>query len=130
MRDFTGICSEGQRNTTKISGFQDSRFKITSALLKSTVVPPVTQQPLLGQGLLIVKASQSHSDTHALGRTPLEECSVRRRDLYLTTHNIHKGHTSMTSAGFETAIPASERPHAHVLGAATGIGPLLLKSGV
>jgi hypothetical protein len=27
-----------------------------------------------------------------LGRTPLDECSARRRDLYLTTYNIHKRH--------------------------------------
>jgi len=25
------------------------------------------------------------------GRTPLDECSARHRDLYLTTHNTHKG---------------------------------------
>ena len=36
--------------------------------------------------------------------------SVRRRDLYLTTNNIHKGHTSMSPAGFEPTIPAGERP--------------------
>jgi len=101
-----------------------------SAVFKSTIFPPVAQQPLLDKGLLIVQVSQSHSDTHALGRTPLDEWSVRRRDLCLTTHNIHKGHTSMISAVFETAIPASERPHTHVLGAATEIGPLLLKSRI
>ena len=101
-----------------------------NTLFKSTFFPPVAQQPLQGQDLLIVKASQSHPDKHAIGRTPLDEWSVRRSDLYLTTHNIHKGHTSMTSAGFETAIPASERPHTHVLDAATEIGPLLLKSGI
>ena len=44
------------------------------------------------------------------GRTPLDEWSVRRTDLYLTTHNTHKRQTSVPKAGFETAIPASERP--------------------
>jgi hypothetical protein len=30
--------------------------------------PPVTQQPLVGQGLLIIEASRSHSDTpHSVG---------------------------------------------------------------
>jgi hypothetical protein len=58
-----------------------------------------------------------------LGRTPLDERSTRRRDLYLTTHNTHKRETSMPPAGFETAIPASKRPQTHVLDrAATGIG--------
>jgi hypothetical protein len=64
-----------------------------------------------------------HTQTHTtLGRTPLDEWSARRRDLYLTTHNIHKRQTSMPPAGFEPAIPASERPHTHTLDrAATGI---------
>jgi hypothetical protein len=30
-----------------------------------------------------------------LGRTPLDEWSARRRDLYLTTHDTHKRQTSM-----------------------------------
>jgi hypothetical protein len=33
--------------------------------------------------------------THTLGRIPLDEGSVRRRDLYLTKHNTHKRQTSM-----------------------------------
>jgi len=48
--------------------------------------------------------------THTLSRIPLDEGSARRRDLYLTTHNIHKRKTSTPPAGFEPAIPASERP--------------------
>ena len=46
------------------------------------------------------------------GRTPLGEWLARRRDLYLTTHNTH---TSMPLAGFESTIPASERPQADAL---------------
>jgi hypothetical protein len=58
-----------------------------------------------------------------LGRTPLDEWSARRRDLYLITHNIHRRQTSMPTAGIEIAIPASERPQTHALGrVATGIG--------
>ena len=41
--------------------------------------------------------------------TPLDECSIWRRDFYLTTHKIHKKQTSMPPAGFEPAIPASGR---------------------
>ena len=62
-----------------------------------------------------------------LGRTPLDEWSARRRDLYLTTHNTHKRYTSMHPAEFEPAIPVSERPQTHALDRpATGIGPLKL----
>jgi hypothetical protein len=58
-----------------------------------------------------------------VGRTPLDEGSSRRRDLYLTKHNSHKGQTSMSTAGFEPAISVSERSQTHILDrAATGIG--------
>jgi hypothetical protein len=58
-----------------------------------------------------------------LGRTPLDGGSARRRELYLTTHKIYKRQTFMPAAGFDPAIPASERPQTHSLDrAATGIG--------
>jgi hypothetical protein len=43
------------------------------------------------------------------GKTPLDEGSARRRNLYLTTHNTHNRQTSIFPAGFEPAIPAGER---------------------
>jgi hypothetical protein len=58
-----------------------------------------------------------------LGRTPLGEWPARRRELCLTTHRTYKTHTCMTPAGFEPAIPTSEKPQIHALDrAATGIG--------
>jgi hypothetical protein len=50
-----------------------------------------------------------------LGRTPLDELSAQCRDLYLTTRNTHKRHTSTTPAGFEPTILAIERPQTHTL---------------
>jgi hypothetical protein len=85
----------------------------------------MAQQSLVGQGL-IIKASPSQSFRHiTLGRTPLDEWSGWRRNLYLTTYNTHKRVTSMPPAGFEPAIPSSERPQMHALDpAATGLGKL------
>jgi hypothetical protein len=64
-----------------------------------------------------------------VGRTPLDEWSARRRDLYLTTHNTHNRQTSMPPAVFETTISAGERPQTYALDrAVTGTGsnyPLL-----
>jgi hypothetical protein len=55
-----------------------------------------------------------------LSRTPLDERSARHRDLYLTTHNIHKRETAMRPATFEPLIPAKRaaadarlRPRGH-----------------
>ena len=34
-----------------------------------------------------------------VGRTPLDECSARRRVLYLTTHDTHNRQISMPTVG-------------------------------
>ena len=54
-----------------------------------------------------------------VGRTPLDEWSASRRDLYLTTHDTHNRQISMLPVGFEPTISAGERlrtlppPHSH-----------------
>jgi hypothetical protein len=50
-----------------------------------------------------------------VGRTPLDEWSSRRRDLYLTTHNTHNRQKSMLPVGFEPTTPAAEWPQAYTL---------------
>ena len=45
-----------------------------------------------------------------VGRTPLDEWTDRRRDLYLTTHDTHNRQISMPPVGFEPKISAGERP--------------------
>jgi hypothetical protein len=58
-----------------------------------------------------------------VGRTPLDEWSARRRNLYLITHNSHKRQTSMVPVGFQPTISAGKRPHTYALDrAATGTG--------
>jgi hypothetical protein len=56
----------------------------------------------------------------SLGETPLKGWSARRSKSHLTVHNIHNRQTSMPPQGFESAIPATERPQTHH--SATGIG--------
>jgi len=50
-----------------------------------------------------------------VSRTPLDEWSVRRRDLYLTTQNTHNRQTSTPPMGFEPTIPTGERPQTYAL---------------
>ena len=58
-----------------------------------------------------------------VGRTPLDEWSARRRDLYLTTINTHNRQTSMPPVGLEPTFSAYERPQTYPLDrAATGTG--------
>jgi len=47
----------------------------------------MAQQPLVGQCLLTLEASRSHSRHGTIGRIPLDEWSAQRRDLYLAKHN-------------------------------------------
>jgi len=49
-----------------------------------------------------------------VGRTPLDEWSARRRDLYLTTPNTHN--RSMLPVKFEPTILAGERTQTYALG--------------
>jgi hypothetical protein len=61
-----------------------------------------------------------HTKWHiTVGRTPPDERSARRRDLYLTTHNTHKRQTSMPPHGNQTHNPskrAATDPHLRPLG--------------
>jgi hypothetical protein len=79
-----------------------------------------TCSPQVSRVLVI---SFDHTQEHTTaGRTPLDEGSARRRDLYLTTQTLYKK-TSVLPVGFESRIPASARPQAYALDrAATGIG--------
>ena len=61
----------------------------------------------------------------ALGRSPLDERSVSRRNLYLTTHNTHSRQIFMPPAGFKPAILSNEQQQTHSLDrAATVTGTL------
>jgi hypothetical protein len=52
-----------------------------------------------------------HTKRHAtVGRTPLDEWSACRRDLYVTIHNSHNRQTSMPPVVFESTMAVGERP--------------------
>jgi hypothetical protein len=54
--------------------------------------------------------------SRTVGRTPLDECSARRRDLCLTAHNTPNKQISMPPVGFEPTISSGQRPAAaHLL---------------
>jgi hypothetical protein len=88
----------------------------------------MAQLPLGGLGLLIIEASRSHSDTpHSIGFLWTSD-QPGAKTCYLTIHNTQKRQTSMPPAGFEPAIPASERLQTHALDrVVTGIGETLIQ---
>jgi hypothetical protein len=62
-------------------------------------------------GVLNVSGFEIIPRRTTLGRTPLDQSLVHRKDFYLSTHNTHKRQTSMSLTGFEPIISASELPH-------------------
>ena len=70
----------------------------------------------IGERIIIAPGhTQWHTHTHTHIRYDSSGWPGLRRNLYLTTQNTHKTEISMTPAGFETAIPTSERPQTHAL---------------
>jgi hypothetical protein len=105
------------------------RLKLVSLNTLSWLFSPVAQQPLMGQRPPHYPGFTITFRHTTIIRTPLEEWSVRRRDLYLTTHNTHNRQTSMPPSGFEPTIPASERPQTHTVDrAAIGIRAVFFNS--
>jgi hypothetical protein len=83
---------------------------------------PVAQQPTSGTGPPYYRGFTITLRHATFGRTPLEDSSARRRDLYLTSHNTHNRDIH-SPEGFESAIPKSERPQTRASDrAATWIG--------
>jgi hypothetical protein len=48
-----------------------------------------------------------------VGRTPLNEWSDYRSDLYLTKHNTHNRQTDMSPVGFELKISVGQGPQTY-----------------
>jgi len=74
----------------------------------------MAQQPLVGQGFLIIEASGSHYLRNTtIGNTSLGEWSARPKDL--KTGNTHKRQTSIPPAESVPSVPSSEKPQTHAL---------------
>jgi len=82
----------------------------------------MAQKPLVGQGLLIIVASRTHSDTpHSVELL----CTSDQPNAETSVNTKHSQETKRPRppAGFEPSIPGSERSQTHALDcAATGIG--------
>jgi hypothetical protein len=100
-----------------------------SAVLVWTEFAEIIWKPLIWLFFFVVPQPYSDPDRlnvetrpTTVGRTPLDKGQTRRRDLYLTTHDIRK-RQPCPPAEFETAIPASERSRIYALDStADGIG--------
>jgi hypothetical protein len=84
---------------------------------------PMTQQPLVGQGLFIIEASRSDSNTpHPVGLLWTSDKPDAETSTWQHTR-LTRDRYPVSPAGFEPAIPASEWPQTHALVCvATGIG--------
>jgi hypothetical protein len=83
----------------------------------------MAQQPLVGQGRLIIEAARSHSGTsHSVGLLGTSDQPDAGTSTWQHTTFTRDRH-SCPAAGFEPTIPASVRPQTYALDrTATGIG--------
>ena len=88
---------------------------------------PMPQLLLVCQGLLIIEASRSHSETpHSVGLLWARDQPDAETSIW---QHRHSQQTSMPPTGFKPSIPTSERPQSHALDrTASGIGLFCLSS--
>jgi hypothetical protein len=97
---------------------------IPMPLLKTIFWHNKLPPPLQWARVSSFKKFLDHTQRHTTpGRTPLDEWSARRRDLYLTKHNTHNRQKPMPPVGFEPKISAGKWPKTYALDRrATGTG--------
>ena len=86
-----------QSSPVLISGHLTSENNIKNFILLWLESPSGPRPPLWGSSITLRHAT--------LGRNPLDEWSVRGRDLYLETHNTHKVQKSTPPSGPRTRKP-------------------------
>jgi hypothetical protein len=67
----------------------------------------LAQQPPVARASSFTRFLDHTQGRTTVGRTPLDEWSAYRRELYLTTHDSHNIQTSITPGRLEPTIPAS-----------------------
>ena len=97
---LTPTCSLRFPQTLHCGVFQSGSRPLTLRLLMSYIY-------MEHLSLMFLDHTQRRSTT---GRTPLDEWSARRRDLYLTTHDTHNRQISMPPVGFEPKISPLSSP--------------------
>jgi hypothetical protein len=102
-------------------------IQLTALAVQSSLVCFWRDSPQWARASSLMRFLDQTQPRNTLGRTPLGECSARRRDLYLTTHNTHNRQTSMPPVGFEPIISAGERPQIYALDRA-GTGLIFIKN--
>ena len=100
--------------------FLQSSTRIRKLIYQRWIFFPWFNSPPVGHGLLIIQDSRSYSDTHtSVGRTPLDEWSTRRRDLWQHTTLTRYKHPcpqwdsnpqSHQASGFNPTPQTARRP--------------------
>ena len=113
---FTGTGGSSRSSVWTIAKFITHR--------NYTLPPPMASQPSWAKASSLLRfRDDTQLDTpHSVGLLRTSDRPVAAASAW-QTHNTYKRQTPQPPAGFEPAIPVSERPHSHALDrAATGIG--------
>jgi hypothetical protein len=87
-----------------VAVFNNSANSLPSSSSSSSSSGAATQRGPAASFLRFLDHTQWHTTVR---KTPLDEWSARRRDLYLTTYNTYSRQISMPPAGFEPALDRS-----------------------
>ena len=128
LRNFVhSVCKTNRVNSMNMSRSKKSKFLLITFIFKTFFLSFFWRDspPQWAMASSFTRFPDHTQRRTTVGRTPLDEWSARRGDLYLTTHNTHNRQTSMPPVGFEPTISAGERPQTYALDrAATGTGIL------
>ena len=94
------ICMQKQLHVSAIYSHHQSEHRTVSKIYP---LPPLWRcGPTLARASSFLRFLDHTQWRTTVGRTPLDEWSARRRDLYLTTHNTHNRQISMSPVGIRT----------------------------
>jgi hypothetical protein len=108
-------------NSVRLSGFVKLLKQISQVFCNTLFVHFWRDDPQWARAPSFRRFLDQTQRRTTVGRTPLDEWSAHRKDLYLTKTHTHNRKTSMPPVGIEPQISAGERQQTYALDrAATG----------
>jgi hypothetical protein len=123
FRNYTSLTNHKFPHTYLWLHYIYKIFNFTfNSIIPHSPLLPIVQQLWVGQGFLIIEASQSYCNTpHLVGLLWISDQSDAETSIW--QHNTHMRQTYVLPAGFRPTIPVSKRLQTHALDhAVIGIG--------
>ena len=110
LQKVTKMCEEGKWWSRRKGEKEEEMSRVLLSFFLSFFLSFSATAPQWARASSFTRFLDHTQRRSTVSRTSLDEWSARRRDLDLTTHNIHNRQTSMPPVGFEPTISAGEGP--------------------